>query len=86
MFSAEILTSECPLNSGSWHSQYIYFSIHFSICYLILTLQSEFTATAGHCQELRSQILKVSPPIPSSPAPILDCLCQNGQPSIFSHG
>lgn len=64
-------------------SEYIYLLGSFSICYLILTLQSEFTATAGHCQELRSQILKVSPPTPSSPAPMLDCLCQNGQPSVF---
>ncbi len=36
----------------------------------MLTLRSEFMATAsGHCQELRSQTLAVSPPIPSSPAP-----------------
>lgn len=71
MCSAEILTSECSrvLNSGSWHSPFIYLLDSFSICYLILKLRSEFMATAGHCQELRSQILKVSPPIPSSPAP-----------------
>ncbi len=58
------------LNSGSWHSPFIYLLDSFSICCLMLTLRSEFMATAsGHCQELRSQTLAVSPPIPSSPAP-----------------
>lgn len=71
------------LNSGSWHSPFLYLLDSFSICYLILKLRSEFMATAGHCQELRSQILKVSPPIPSSPAPTLDRFYQNRQPSFF---
>jgi len=62
------------------------FSVYiFSICYLMLKFQSEFTATAGHCQELRSQILKVSPPIPSSPVP-RQTASQEPAAFPFSHG
>lgn len=63
--------------------RFLAFSVYiFSICYLILKLQSEFTVTAGHCQELRSQILKVSPLSHQAPSRARLPL-NNRQPSGF---
>lgn len=67
-------------------SEYIYLLGSFSICYLILTLQSEFTATAGHCQELRSQILKSISTHSIKPRPHVRLPLSERAAFHFSHG